>query len=668
MVVPSWLRVVIAGCLIAILGVVLGDPARSFARAIVAIGFGYVGVRTLRRSDKLLPLPWLLIILGGLIALVSAVVRLVHGSLVDEQYPFPSPADSFVVVAYIFFVLGTMSLVRARTVERSPEDVVDALLVTLIVFVPIVSTVFGSYWTDDTVGLGERSLNATFLVLDAAIVISVARVSFGPGVRNWSYYLLAIATLLVIADDVLFRLDSAHVGWALEAALSVAPFGFVFGGAAIVHEEAPRLTERPRHVETRLTIRRVALLLVAAVGGPVLIGFAATGVVSASLPLLITGTVLTSGLVFVRMVEMVRANERIVERERRLRAAGEAMANSEDRTEIDRISLEAALAICHDARDLRVSMVEVGGGAVTVRGSVGHLHEKVPTGDLDRGDLPDELWETLERGTLGGLETAPAVDLAPDVEPHPVFTVLAPVRRPTGVSGVLVATSSRVIRREVANALAALGERAGLGYHRLELIEQSHRQRADRRANALIEQGSDLVVVADDDWNVVFASPSADRLLRHGEQPLVGRRVVSFSHVEDRFELVQQLSEPSPRDQHVSSNEVRFRAADGSYRWFEVSVRDFRDESEVGGLVITGRDITERRAAERRLLWSEARFRSLVQNSSDIVAILDDSGSSATPAPRSSRSSVSPPRRSRAPARSSFSPRRSSSSCSSCPM
>src|SRR5690606_15045655 len=44
------------------------------------------------------------------------------------------------------------------------------------------------------------------------------------------------------------------------------------------------------------------------------------------------------------------------------------------------------------------------------------------------------------------------------------------------------------------------------------------------------------------------------------------------------------------------------------------------------GLVVTARDVTDRRAAEARLATSEARFRALVQNSTDVVAVLDADG------------------------------------------
>ena len=57
-----------------------------------------------------------------------------------------------------------------------------------------------------------------------------------------------------------------------------------------------------------------------------------------------------------------------------------------------------------------------------------------------------------------------------------------------------------------------------------------------------------------------------------------------------------------------------------------MAVRDLRSNPDVNAIVVNAHDITERRSAETRLVTSEARFRALVQNSSDIVAVMDECG------------------------------------------
>jgi diguanylate cyclase (GGDEF)-like protein/PAS domain S-box-containing protein len=73
--------------------------------------------------------------------------------------------------------------------------------------------------------------------------------------------------------------------------------------------------------------------------------------------------------------------------------------------------------------------------------------------------------------------------------------------------------------------------------------------------------------------------------------------------------------------------EARLRRYDGSIIWARFTVHAFRDEH---GKILRYEgaleDVTDRRRAEEALRASEERFRSLVQNASDLISILDDDG------------------------------------------
>src|SRR5690606_5833890 len=70
----------------------------------------------------------------------------------------------------------------------------------------------------------------------------------------------------------------------------------------------------------------------------------------------------------------------------------------------------------------------------------------------------------------------------------------------------------------------------------------------------------------------------------------------------------------------------RLRHADGSHRWFEVATRDLTGQPEIEAFVLNCREVSDRKDAELRLFRSEARFRALVQNGGDVVAVIDDWG------------------------------------------
>jgi diguanylate cyclase (GGDEF)-like protein/PAS domain S-box-containing protein len=77
----------------------------------------------------------------------------------------------------------------------------------------------------------------------------------------------------------------------------------------------------------------------------------------------------------------------------------------------------------------------------------------------------------------------------------------------------------------------------------------------------------------------------------------------------------------------AQSFEARLRRYDGSIIWARFTVRAFRgDNGEILRYEGALEDVTDRRRAEEALRASEERFRSLVQNASDLISILDDDG------------------------------------------
>jgi len=92
---------------------------------------------------------------------------------------------------------------------------------------------------------------------------------------------------------------------------------------------------------------------------------------------------------------------------------------------------------------------------------------------------------------------------------------------------------------------------------------------------------------------------------------------------EDRRSWQRDMQGAAP----VQSFEARVRRFDGSVIWVRFTARAFRgDGGEVLRYEGVLEDVTDRRRAEEALRSSEERFRSLVQNASDLVSILDADG------------------------------------------
>ena len=106
----------------------------------------------------------------------------------------------------------------------------------------------------------------------------------------------------------------------------------------------------------------------------------------------------------------------------------------------------------------------------------------------------------------------------------------------------------------------------------------------------------------------------------HGGDPVV------LAHADEAAALRSIIDAPTKSNEVPVAIECRLRTSEGKFRWFDITTRDFSDDPEVGGVVVTARDVNEERAAKIGLRRSEEWFRGLVQNSSDVIAVLDEDG------------------------------------------
>jgi diguanylate cyclase (GGDEF)-like protein/PAS domain S-box-containing protein len=149
---------------------------------------------------------------------------------------------------------------------------------------------------------------------------------------------------------------------------------------------------------------------------------------------------------------------------------------------------------------------------------------------------------------------------------------------------------------------------------------------SEQRFRALVQNAYDLVSVYDDDFKPVYLSPSHEMVLGYRAAELRAQSLSIPIHPADaaRFGHVLELVAGQP--QRTAACQYRVRHADGSWRQFEAHFSNLLDEPAVRGIVVNARDVTEASAAVEALREREEWFRSLVQRSWDLLAVLDRNG------------------------------------------
>ena len=121
----------------------------------------------------------------------------------------------------------------------------------------------------------------------------------------------------------------------------------------------------------------------------------------------------------------------------------------------------------------------------------------------------------------------------------------------------------------------------------------------------LVEQTMDIIAVLDAKQLIRYASPSALAMLGYALDEVISHRLIDFVHPEDVEPTFRVLSEGMATGKGGRFVELRLRHKDGSYRTFEAVGRYLLEDPVVQGVVVTARDVTDRRSLERQLLQAQ---------------------------------------------------------------
>ncbi len=149
-------------------------------------------------------------------------------------------------------------------------------------------------------------------------------------------------------------------------------------------------------------------------------------------------------------------------------------------------------------------------------------------------------------------------------------------------------------------------------------------ERSEAHFRRMIENVSDLVMISAADGALTYVSPSAERLLGYRTEELIGKGPDDLVHPDDLPALWENMRAMTQVPGTVSAlHHWRIRHRDGGWREMEAIGRSLAPDTVDEGLVITARDVTARREAEAALRASEEHFRTLIDNSHDMVVLLD---------------------------------------------
>ena len=521
------------------------------------------------------------LLLGALVALSAAgLVAVLDERGVIAIAAWIAPAIRLGGPLLVLAAMGYVAWVRGHV--RDPGALIEATIVAITLFSVLwVAVVRGALSSERPAALVELAVAGSALSLLAAAVAT--SVFFAPGRQDPGILLCLGSTFLLFAGSVLD-------GWRLVSGPDLHPHsgGTVDAVALLLLATAslfPRRGPVPRGERARpgstgggslSPLHLVALTLVSAVPTVVLITRAAQGISQSEVAAYGACAILVTLVTLVRTAWLIGASRRAFAREAILRHAASALAASLQPEAIHRTAVDSALAFVNDPR-ARSTLSLIGHEGITVVAAAGFESARV-------------VGLKLPRGSLELLSGEDEVTFFPLVVGSAEF-------------GLLGIRSTRSLPTDERSALETLAAQVALALDGLLQAEESAYTRIERRFQALVRHAADLVTLVDDRMRVRYQSPSVERALGWTVEEVVGRTPLSLIHPDDRSRILLHWRQVAALPGTHPPVDFRARTREGRWVTIETIANNLLDDPEVNGIVLTSRDISERRTLETRLAY-----------------------------------------------------------------
>ncbi|MBB5438127.1 PAS domain S-box-containing protein [Pedobacter sp. AK017] len=142
--------------------------------------------------------------------------------------------------------------------------------------------------------------------------------------------------------------------------------------------------------------------------------------------------------------------------------------------------------------------------------------------------------------------------------------------------------------------------------------------RSEQRFKALVQDGSDLIGILDQQGNYKYVSPTTKQILGIETAHFIGKNAFEFIHPDDRSATLSQF-EQLANEKRVKLLPFRFVDGKGQYRWIETVVTNMLDDPAIEGIVSNSRDITDRVEGELKTEQLLNRFNIVAKATSDAI-------------------------------------------------
>ncbi len=577
---------------------VLVPPLKGSPLVINGLGlYGIVGAAAgIRMYRPAAAVAWWLLVAGLVLYWVGDVYTYSIRILLNVNVPFPSWGDAVYLLMYPVVMAGIMALVRRRNRRADGPGALDALIMTLGLALLSGMLLIAPYLHDQGMAVLPKLVSVAYPLGDIMLLAAGIRLAVDGGKRQPAFYLLVGGITCMLATDDVYGWLQLHNAFERQLWLDAGwMFFYLFWGAAALHPSMREVSEVEAARQPKLTALRMSLLAGATLIAPILLVFKVVPLHNWDLAFVAGAALLLFGLVMARMAGLVRQRERSAARERALSAAGGLLVAATAPQEIMIATLQAVADFGDETIETR--MCRLAGE----QASVIAIDDRGALADWAISPEVSALLHDRSHGAVSALPLYARTELRLAAGADPVMSLELRHADSDQAALMLVISGEPVGEEETRFALRTLAHQAALALGSAELAEEVHRRTSEARFSTLVQNSSDLITVLAADNTILYQSPSIERVLGYTADEVTGRPFEELLHPEEQGRLLRRLTDGAAASGRPEVIECLLADQRGDLHHFEILRADLSDDPVVGGIVLNGRDVSERKKFEEQL-------------------------------------------------------------------
>ncbi|MFX0024117.1 MAG: PAS domain S-box protein [Candidatus Hermodarchaeota archaeon] len=155
-------------------------------------------------------------------------------------------------------------------------------------------------------------------------------------------------------------------------------------------------------------------------------------------------------------------------------------------------------------------------------------------------------------------------------------------------------------------------------------IEQKLKE-SEEKYRLIYENANDLIKVLNNKFEYEDLNENIHKqVLGFSKEELLKQSPLILVHPDDRKQSAVLMGKILRKGK--GSYQTRFKHKNGSYKWLEISAKNFEDSVGNKKIITIARDISARKNAQQKLKESEEKYRTLFENSPYAIGIMDITG------------------------------------------